>query len=459
LAGVVRVGRADGPVDRSPVGPILTMACVGASLNFRIETGFTEQMKLRIHRGTLEIGGTCIEIESRGARILLDLGLPMTAAAQDQVPLPCVAGLLDPDPNLCGIIVSHGHRDHWGLLPRARSDIPVVMGRATERIMRAAANFIPDGFAPKASAYLGHKKRLQLGPFSIVPHLVDHSGFDAYAIEVEAAGSRLFYSGDLRAHGRKGKLFDLMVADPPKNIDVMLLEGSSLGRLSDGAKFETEDELERTFVERFRATAGIALVGCSAQNIDRVVTVYRAAKRTKRTLLVDAYAAEVLSATGHDSIPKPMQEWPNIAVFIPQAQRIALKRKGIAPLVDSYRSFRIWPEELRERASRSVMLFRPWMLKDIENANALKGARVFWSQWDGYLQEGFGRELRMECLSRGIPFEVIHTSGHASPGDLKRLAAAIGPKQLIPIHTFDRDRFPELFNNVLLVDDGQWLEI
>jgi hypothetical protein len=39
--------------------------------------------------------------------------------------------------------------------------------------MRAAANFIPDGFAPKAFAYMKHKKRLQVGPFSIVPYLVD----------------------------------------------------------------------------------------------------------------------------------------------------------------------------------------------------------------------------------------------------------------------------------------------
>ena len=249
-----------------------------------------------------------------------------------------------------------------------------------------------------------------------------------------------------------------MIATPPTRIDVMLMEGSSLGRLADDAKFETEDDLENAFVERFKETAGMALVACSAQNIDRVVTVYRAAKRTGRTLIVDAYAAEVLKATGYDSIPKPVQGWPNIAVFIPQAQRVSLKLKGIAPIVDSYRGFRVWPENLAEQASHSVMLFRGWMLKDMERAGALVGARVFWSQWDGYLQDGAGKMLKQECVTRGIPFEIIHTSGHASPGDLKRLAAAVAPKRLIPIHTFERDRFPDLFDNVTLVDDGQWIE-
>jgi ribonuclease J len=290
--------------------------------------------------------------------------------------------------------------------------------------------------------------------------MVDHSGFDAYAMEVEAGGKRLFYSGDLRAHGRKGSLFKALITNPPLNIDTMLMEGSSLGRLADDQSFPSEAALEETFVDRFKATAGKALVACSAQNIDRVVTVYRAAKRTGRTLIVDAYAAEVLKATGQDSIPKPVAGWSNLAVFIPKSQRVHLVKNNIAALVDSYRGFRLWPEQLPEHAPRSVMLFRGWMMRDLDRANALSGARVFWSQWDGYLSAGgTGAALRADCEARDIPFESIHTSGHASPGDLKRLASAVAPKKLIPIHTFERERFPTLFENVTLVDDGQWLTV
>jgi len=239
----------------------------------------------------------------------------------------------------------------------------------------------------------------------------------------------------------------------------MLMEGSSIGRLADDARFETEDDLERAFVDRFAATKGMALVACSAQNIDRVVTVYRAAKRTGRMLLIDAYAAEVLKATGHASIPKPEVGWSNLGIFLPQRQRVQLLKSGIASLVDDYRSFRVWPEQLAERAGRSVMLFRGWMMEDLERADALKGARVFWSQWDGYLKDGAGLRLMQDCEARGVPFETLHTSGHASVGDLKRLAAAIAPKRLIPIHTFEARRFPELFNNVLPSQDGNWVEV
>jgi ribonuclease J len=417
-------------------------------------------VRLRIHRGTQEIGGTCIELESTGSRILLDLGLPLNANDLASTPLPGVDGLAGDNSTLLGIILSHGHRDHWGLVPKVSRRIPLLMGKATESILRAAANFVPDAIALDAAQHLEHGKQTELGPFLITPRLVDHSGFDAYAIEVEANGNRLFYSGDLRAHGRKSKMFEALIKHPPRNIDTMLMEGSSLGRLANDQAFPTEDALEDIFIDKFRATKGMALIACSAQNIDRVVTIYRAAKQTGRTLIVDAYAAEVLKATGLNTIPKPAPGWSNLAVFIPQSQRVQLLKKNIAPLVDSYRGFRLWPEQLAEHAPRSVMLFRGWMMRDLDRAKALTGARVIWSQWDGYLTTGSaGAMLKSECERRGIPFETIHTSGHASPRDLKRLAAAISPKRLIPIHTFEREQFPDLFENVKLINDGEWVEV
>jgi ribonuclease J len=416
-------------------------------------------VRVRIHRGTREIGGTCIELESADSRILLDLGLPLDAVDLASTPLPDIEGLRDRGAGLLAVVLSHGHRDHWGLIPKINPEIPLVMGKATESIIRAAADFVPDAVKLDAAQYLEHGKPIRVGPFTILPKLVDHSGFDAYAIEVEADGKRLFYSGDLRAHGRKGSLFEALLSNPPKDIDIMLMEGSSLGRLAEDQSFPSEADLEETFVNRFKVTAGIALVACSAQNIDRVVTVYRAAKRTGRTLIVDAYAAEVLKATGQDSIPKPAPGWSNLAVFIPHSQRVQLVKKNIAPLVNSYRGFRLWPEQLAENAARSVMLFRGWMMRDLDRAQALTGARVLWSQWDGYLSAGAGAALKADCERRGIPFESIHTSGHASPGDLKRLATAVAPKRLIPIHTFEREKFPSLFQSVCLVNDGEWIEV
>ena len=96
----------------------------------------------------------------------------------------------------------------------------------------------------------------------------------------------------------------------------------------------------------------------------------------------------------------------NEAVFIPHSQRVQLVKKNIAPLVNSYREFRLWPEQLAETASRSVMLFRGWMMRDLDRAQALTGARVLWSQWDGYLSAGAGATLKADCERRGISVRI-----------------------------------------------------
>jgi ribonuclease J len=86
-------------------------------------------MRLRIHRGADEIGGNCVEIESQGYSILLDLGLPLTADSADLSLLPQIVGLTDgSNCNLLGIVLSHTHGDHNGLTGYVHSTVPVFMG-------------------------------------------------------------------------------------------------------------------------------------------------------------------------------------------------------------------------------------------------------------------------------------------------------------------------------------------
>ncbi len=40
------------------------------------------------------------------------------------------------------------------------------------------------------------------GPFTVKPWLTDHSACDAPMLLIEAAGQRIFYSGDFRWHDR-----------------------------------------------------------------------------------------------------------------------------------------------------------------------------------------------------------------------------------------------------------------
>ncbi len=414
-------------------------------------------MRVRIHRGARQIGGSAIEVEAAGKRLLLDCGLPLDGDSEDESLLPEVAGLRVEDSSLLGILLSHGHRDHWGLIPKARSGLSVFMGAATERILRAAAPFVPKAVAMEAAGHLVDRQPLSIGPFIVTPYLVDHSAFDAYALMIEAGSKRLFYSGDLRAHGRKGKLFERLLRRPPGPLDAMLMEGSSIGRLASDGSFPTEDEIEQALVVRMRAAEGMVLVAASAQNIDRVVSIYRAAKRTRRTLVVDLYAAEILRATGRRSIPQT--HWPDVALFTPHRQRVIVKERGLFHLLDQHKAGRVFPEDLAANPERFVVLYRHAFHQDLVRAACLRGAGAIWSQWEGYLAQPYEAAAWAALKESGVSVETIHTSGHASIADLQLLAAALAPKQLVPIHSFQPGRFSDYFDNVSNRHDGEWWEV
>jgi len=409
-------------------------------------------MKVRIHRGTKQIGGTCVELLHEGRRIVLDFGLPLDGDSADTSLVPQLTA-----DDLEAILISHPHIDHYGLLHHAPHGTPVALGAAARRIVCAAAPFTGQTLPSLAGPDLVSKKPMDFGPFKVTPYLVDHSAFDAYSFLVEAGGKRLFYSGDFRGHGRKGKLFERMVAHPPTNIDVLLMEGSSLTRMSADSHFPSETALETKLVDTIRNTPGLVMMHTSAQNIDRVVTLYRACRKTGRTLLIDLYAAAILEATGNFHIPQ--SGWPGIALFVPEAQRRLIKRNGWFDLLNRHKKQRVFADGVKAIASKSVVLFRPLMMADLETADALADSCFIYSQWLGYLESGSYQAMEEWLCRKEIPVNHIHTSGHASPVDLRRFATALAPKSLVPIHSFAPERYSELFENVVYRDDGEWWEV
>jgi ribonuclease J len=411
-------------------------------------------MNIIIHRGSNQIGGSCVEVESQGKRLLIDLGLPLDAEGAPRQFLPKVSGLDGKDSSLLGILISHPHQDHFGLLAEVAPTIKTGMGPAARRILTATAPFIRDRLPPPFSGWdFEHERPLQIGPFTVTPYLVDHSAFDSYALLIQADGIRVFYSGDFRAHGRKAVLFEKILQNPPKNIDVLLLEGSSIGRLQSNESFPTEEEIETELEQALASTRGMALVHISAQNIDRLVSVFRACKKTGRTLVIDLYAAAVLEATGNQNIPQ--SNWPEIALYVPQAQRIQIKNNALFPLLKHHASNRIFIDNLQDAPEKATLLFRPLHCRDLEKAGCLSGASYIYSQWEGYWEQESSDKIKAWLNKYGILKQSIHTSGHACPADLQKFAKALNPRKIVPIHSFEPEKYPDLFPNVEIHHDGE----
>lgn len=68
---------------------------------------------LTVHRATDQIGGNCIEIATQRGRVLLDVGRPLDAPGGATGLLPKSLDLVAP---VDGVLISHPHQDHYGLL-------------------------------------------------------------------------------------------------------------------------------------------------------------------------------------------------------------------------------------------------------------------------------------------------------------------------------------------------------
>ncbi|WP_426954161.1 MBL fold metallo-hydrolase RNA specificity domain-containing protein [Muricoccus radiodurans] len=237
----------------------------------------------------------------------------------------------------------------------------------------------------------------------------------------------------------------------------MLMEGSSLGRLDPYECFPAEEDVEERLLGAMREAPGLVLVAASAQNVDRVVSIHRAAKRSGRRLVMDLQAAEVLEATGYRSIPSPL--FPDVHLYLPWRQARWVKRHGAFDLIGGVRKARrLFPEDIAVRPGRYVVLLNRTFTEDRRFASLIAGARAVWSQWEGYLRLGaHGERLASDLAPHGVALEVIHTSGHADPPSLRRLVAAVRPETLSPVHTFHPERFEGLFGDlapVVLRGDG-----
>ena len=227
--------------------------------------------------------------------------------------------------------------------------------------------------------------------------------------------------------------------------------------MDNNESFPSETDIEQHLVDVFKSAKGLTLVHTSSQNIDRVVSIFRACRKTGKTLVIDLYTAVILEATGNKNIPH--SDWPDIALYVPQSQRVQILNNKWFDLLKSHSRNRIFIEKLQEISTSSVLLFRPLYMRDLEVADVLKEAVYVYSQWEGYWKLDSYANLRNWLLRQGIPKVSIHTSGHASPVDLKRFAEALKPAKIVPIHTFMPEKYQEIYTNVEPHPDGEYWEV
>ena len=403
----------------------------------------SNKLNLTIHRGTNQIGGSCVEIATASIRLLIDIGLPLDSVVKKPEDLkqylPKIEGHID------AVFISHYHQDHHGLLAELDSSIPVYVSAGTAKMFGINAVFLR---MPKVEnlRIFDVKTPITVGDITITAFLVDHSAYDAMAFLIEADGKQILYSGDIRTHGVKGSLYKYL----PQNVDYLILEGTNIGKPE--SKSQTESEIKDQFVELFKKYPDrINYVWSSGQNIDRLVQIYVASLKARRTFVADLYVANVLHEIHqlNANIPSPYSH-PNYRVWYAKYQEL----KENENLAFRLKRFKIKSKEIAESPEKYVVIIRPTLLKYIQKINAAQ-ANVVTSIWKDYEIRTKNEAFFDWVDKKGYNRFQYHTSGHADQAGLKKIVSHICSNQIIPIHTQNKSVYRDVFSNVTELNDGE----
>ena len=413
-------------------------------------------MTLTIHRGTHEIGGSCIEIRTDKAKILIDLGMPLdydkhTTEEQTQIRSDAAEWCKGVD----ALFLSHAHADHYGFLGLLPQDTPIYATEETFAMLALDGILGDDPTEHLEKHPLTSGQSCEVADIKVTAYIVDHSAYGACAFLIECDGKRILYSGDIRLHGVKGVLYKNL----PKDVDYLLLEGTNILRTKSNP---TERDIEKQFVEAFNdAPDALHLVWCSAKNIDRICALFRACIRCGKTLAIDPYTANILAAVAqlNPHIPT-VTTAKQMRVYFPYYLTKRLLERNPESYIYSLepRKNKASYDDFARSPEHYVMLVRPTTLTYLQRIKA-PHIRLVKSIWDGYWDEPNIERFRSWVEEHCESVKDIHSSGHADTQSLQRIVEFVRPKTIVPIHTDAPKQFCDIFvnNNVKCLDDNEVL--
>ena len=394
-------------------------------------------MKLCIHRGTHQIGGIAAEISTATTRILIDMGDELSLDPNFVSAPLNIPGVTDTDGCCDAVLFTHYHGDHTGQTLRIRPEISLYAGALAKEIMLISARH----GGPKNDALCQRMEGIQtfspgkpllIGDIQITPFCIDHSAADSYLFLIEADGKRVLYTGDFRLHGVRGGTMDKILDRRIDKVDVVITEGTTVSRPS--GSVVTEWDLQKR-VKAYLKQYKYVFVLCATTNLDRIFALARAVPYGKCSLCDEYQYSLVNTVSEHWSGISTFYEMPKLNYF-KQAPSKTFERLGGLMFVRANRQFEA-------------------MIRQFDPAQSI----ILYSMWDGYRTKP-GSTIP-DFLALTGTWEPLHTSGHASPEDLRHVIEKADPEIVIPMHTDAPQKMQALCpkRKVVLLKDGEELTL
>ena len=412
---------------------------------------------LTFYGGVGEVGGNCILVDDRGARILLDFGVPFSSRSRYYSPpylsprsvnallklnlLPKIDGAYgsgEAGRSIDAVVITHAHMDHVGYIGFLRDDIPIYCGEAAATIL----NYLSEVKQPSVEFSVEGKKictfrtgqKIKIGSISVEPIHVDHSIPGAYGIIIHTSEGAVVYTGDLRMHGPLWRMTDDFVerasASEPS---ALICEATNML----GAAASSEDEVLNKLDTIVKESCGLVIADFSKTDVDRLRSFYTVAERCSRTLAITLKQARLLWHLQKSSSVKI----PDLGKMLVYRKR---KKRYERWEQDVLNTMRCVDAEEAAKKQRELILISPYYdFEEFIDVEPKAGSCFILSASEPFNEE---MEMDFERLTSwlnhfGLPHYHIHVSGHIMPTQLRKVVKRIDAKKIYPIHT----EHPQLF--------------
>ncbi len=416
---------------------------------------------ITFYGGVNEVGGNKVLVKDEDAKVFLDFGTSFTKKRNFyQEPLmkpkmfkelfkfnllPEIEGLYffsTSQPEIDGVFISHGHRDHSGYISFLKREIPVFCGETTKEILEGVFETQPRSYENNISGLKFKTFRtgdkIKIGSLTIEPVHCDHSIPGAYGFIIYTSSGSIVYTGDFRMHGKKPELTQDFVEKAEKAEPVALITEAT--NLTSG-KVMSEKELKEKLKKSVKKTKELVLVNFALTDTDRLNSFYNVAEETGRKLVVTTKQAYLLKKLEKDkrlNLPKLRE----LTVFSREKKRVYRWEKEIIEQTETIDS-----ASLAKKQNKYITILPFYSFQELFTIKPELGSVFIHSSSEPFNEE---QEVEYEKLENwliafGLPQYHLHVSGHIMPLELREVIERIKPKKVFPIHT----EHPELFKKFM----------
>ncbi|MDN5248903.1 MAG: ribonuclease J [Alphaproteobacteria bacterium] len=357
--------------------------------------------------------------------LIVDMGVSFAgeeAPGADLV-LPDISFLEGEAVNIVGLVITHGHEDHYGavaeLWPLLK--VPIYCTAFTAALLQSKFTDA-EKFKELPLHIFKPGDKFKIGEFTVDTIQMNHSIPEATALAIKTSAGTVVHTGDWKIDDSPalGDKTDLEKLKKLGDEGVLALVCDSTNAAQSGG-FNTEATVKTNLEKIIAKAKGRVAITTFSSNVGRIISMIKAARANDRKILLLGRSikrvvniAIDLGYIGSDETFLSEQEYNEVP-----------RDKLVIILTGSQGEMRAALSKLADGAMKQIELSRGDCV--VYSSRMIPGnEKLILRVQNALIDQG------VELIT--VADQQIHVSGHASQDELKKIYELVRPKILVPVH-------------------------